>query len=187
MKWSVEVASDSSAAISICSKSCVGETRHIAARWLWVQDAVCNKQIKLIQGAANVSDVGSEPLEPKRRLELMRQLPLAPPRCRRFLAVLAMFLAAESAEASSAVAKFSGEACTVPEATFEQQLWTYATYVAIVLTTYGIIRFYDRVSGILSHGPRRFVSVASQTQTTYAEVRGAALPRFTVLPERSHG
>ncbi len=35
VNWSVKVASNSSAAISICSKSRVGKTRHIHTRWLW--------------------------------------------------------------------------------------------------------------------------------------------------------
>ncbi len=59
--------------------------------------------------------------------------------------------------------------------------------MVFILVTYGTIRLYDQVSGILSRGPRQFVSVASQTQTTYTEVRGAAWPRFTVPPEHSHG
>ncbi len=44
VKWSVEIASDSSAAISVSSKSGVGKTRQIATRWLRVQDAVCDQR-----------------------------------------------------------------------------------------------------------------------------------------------
>ena len=116
VKWSVEVASDSSAAISISSKSGVGKTRHIHTRWLWVQDAVRNKQIKLkkIDGATNVSDMGTKPLEPKRHLELMKQLLLAPPRCKRFLAALATLLAAGPSEATT-VAKMEVQTCVLAE------------------------------------------------------------------------
>ena len=57
---SVTVDSDASAAIGISSKSGVGKTRHIATRWLWVQDAVREKQIilKKIPRETNVADLG---------------------------------------------------------------------------------------------------------------------------------
>ena len=45
--WTVAVGSDSSAAIGSSSRSGVGKTRHIANRWLWVKDAVREKQIVL--------------------------------------------------------------------------------------------------------------------------------------------
>ena len=45
--WPVTVGSDSSAAIGISSRSGVGKVRHIATRYLWVQDAVREKQIML--------------------------------------------------------------------------------------------------------------------------------------------
>ena len=72
-RWALKIVSDSSTAISISSKSGVGKTRRIATRWLWVEDAVRNKQIKLkkIDGATNVIDMGTEPFEPKRHSELM--------------------------------------------------------------------------------------------------------------------
>jgi hypothetical protein len=108
VSWAVGVGSDSSAAISISSKSGVGKTRHIALRWLWVQDAVRSKQIKLtkIDGLTNVADMGTKPLEPKRHLELMKQLPLVPPTCKKFLAVLTALAAAEIAEGVSDVSQY---------------------------------------------------------------------------------
>ncbi len=36
------------------------------------------------------------------------------------------------------MAKFGGEVGEVTEANFGQQLWTYTTYVVIILMTYGI-------------------------------------------------
>ncbi len=105
VSWAIGVGSDGSAAISISSNSGVGKTRHIALRWAWVQDAVRSKQIKLtkIDGLTNVADIGTKPLEPKRHLELMKQLPLVPPTCKKFLAVLTALAAAELAEGSSDV------------------------------------------------------------------------------------
>ncbi len=97
--------------------------------------------------------------------------------------MLAALAAAEPCEASSAVEKYG----QVEQASFGQQAWVYATYLMIILITYGSVRLYDRVCGLLGRGPRQFSSVASQTQTTYTEVRGAAQPRFRVLPEHSHG
>ncbi len=46
-----------------------------------------SEQIKLtkIDGLTNVADMGTKPLEPKGHLELMKQLPLVPPTCRRCL------------------------------------------------------------------------------------------------------
>ena len=41
-------------------------------------------------GETNVADLGTKPLEPKRHQELMKQLPLAAPTCRHFLAALAL-------------------------------------------------------------------------------------------------
>ncbi len=60
----------------------------------------------------------------------MKQLPLAPPRCTRSIAVLAVFFAAEPAEAISDVVKFSGRVCQTErtvEVSFGQRLWTYLT------------------------------------------------------------
>ncbi len=109
VEWTIEITSDSSAAISIYSKGGGGKNRYIATRGLGAQGAVRNVQIKLkeIDGDAHVSDTGTQQIENERRLELMMLLPLGPPRCRRLLAVLAAHLGAESAEASSAVAERS--------------------------------------------------------------------------------
>ncbi len=73
------------------------------------------------------------------------------------------------------------------EVSFGQQLWTYLTYLATILLTYGNIRVYDRANGFVDRGAKQFVSMASQTETTYTEVRGVVQPRFRVLPEHNHG
>jgi len=154
-----------------------------------VQDAVRNKQVKLkkIDGATNVSDMGTKPLEPKRHLELLKQLPLAPPHCRRFIAVLAALSAAETGEASQAVEVYG----IVRQTSYAEQVCSssgiYLMLLMVVLITFGAVRLYDWVRGIIGREEKRFNSVGSQTQTTYTEVRGAARPRFMVLPEHSHG
>jgi hypothetical protein len=184
--WSVEVGSDSSAAISISSKSGVGKTRHIALRWLWVQDAVRTKQIKLkkVDGATNVSDMGTKPLEPKKHLELMKQLPLAPPTCKKFLAMLTALAATEIAEGAGDVSQYVAPA----EESLMQAGMRWMSYILIVIITVAAVRAYDYVTRLAApRAVRVTVSVASQTQTTYTEVRGAAQPRFRVLPEYAHG
>jgi hypothetical protein len=60
----------------------------------------------------------------------------------------------------------------------------FVEYLAIALITFLAIRLYDHLSKLL---PARSRDVASQTQTTYTEVTGAARPRFRVLSEHSHG
>ena len=106
--WPVEVGTDSSAAIGMCSRAGVGKVRHIATRWLWVQDAVREKQIRLkkVDGATNVADMGTKALEPKRFQELMKLLPLAPPANKRFLAVLAAFTQTEASRAETWLSRF---------------------------------------------------------------------------------
>jgi len=205
--WPIEVGSDSSAAISISSKAGVGKTRHIELRWLWVQDAVRTKLVKLkkIDGATNVSDMGTKPLEPKRHQELMKQLPLAPPRCRRFLAVLAAMVAAEAAEATEVALMKSDEVCRRQEASdvgIFEQFKMYSSYVIVIMMTIVFIRVYDKIKLMftkpVAEPPRQepetqqrrapsSVSVASQSQCTYTSVRGVAQPRFQVLPEYSQG
>ena len=69
-----------------------------------------------------------------------------------------------------------------------QQVLRWLGYILIVIITVGVVRTYDYL--ILLAAPRATRSttnVGSQTQTTYTEVRGAAQPRFRVLPEHSHG
>ncbi|CAK0833188.1 unnamed protein product [Prorocentrum cordatum] len=85
---SVTVGSAASVAIGNSSRSGAGKTHHIAARWLWVQDAAQENQITLkkIPGETNVADLGAKALEPKRRQELAKRPPPAKPTCRRFSA-----------------------------------------------------------------------------------------------------
>ena len=43
----IDVETDSTAAIGMCSRTGVGKTRHIRVRWLWIQDAIRDKVVRL--------------------------------------------------------------------------------------------------------------------------------------------
>jgi hypothetical protein len=63
----------------------------------------------------------------------------------------------------------------------------YFSYMVIMMLTFSGIRVYDKVCGSQVANARQTKGAASQTQTTYTEVAGAARPRFKVLSEHSHG
>jgi hypothetical protein len=166
---------------------------------------VRNKQIRLkkIDGLTNVSDMGTKPLEPKRHQELMKQLPLAPPLCRRFLAVLALLLAIPPGEGGKVAIRYQDPAtralaCRGQEASYGQQFMQFILLVVVISATVGAVRVYDRIKEACSGGGRAantnkvasvttHRSVGTQSQTTYTAVRGVLQPRFQVLPEYSHG
>ena len=83
--------------------------------------------------------------------------------------------AAETAEASQAVGACGSDKVG------------YLVLVAVVVITIGAVSLYDGVRSHIGREEKRYCSAGSQTQTTYTEVRGAARPRFMVLPEHSHG
>ncbi len=89
---------------------------------------------------------------------MMKQLPLAPPRCKRFLAALATLLAAGPSEATT-VAKMEVQTCVLAEPGIGQQILAYLGYLVIVLVTYLAVRGYDRVSGA-------FTSIAAGSPST---------------------
>ena len=43
----IDVETDSTAATGMCSRTGVGKTRHIHVRWLWIQDAIRDKVVRL--------------------------------------------------------------------------------------------------------------------------------------------
>ena len=202
--WTVTVGSDSSAAIGISSRSGVGKTRHIATRWLWVQDAVREKTIKLqkIPGDTNVADMGTKPLEPKRHQELLKQLPLAPPTCRHFLAVLAALATAGVGEATEEATRCAAsQADRIGEEAHDGN-GELGAYLVVMFATWALIRVWDWWRAAPRQVPQqervatRTVAmqaqvesrtVASQSQTTYTAVRGHPSPRFLPLPAHSHG
>ena len=67
---------DSSSAKQLASRQGVGKVKHIAGKWLWVQDAVLHKQVALIQVPTlwNLSDIGTKPLGAKRLRLLLHEL-----------------------------------------------------------------------------------------------------------------
>ena len=46
----IDVETDSTAAIGMCSRTGVRKTRHIQVRWLWIQDAIGDKVVRLKKG-----------------------------------------------------------------------------------------------------------------------------------------
>ena len=46
----VDVETDSTAAIGMCSRTGVGKTRHIQVEWLWIQDATRDKVVPFEEG-----------------------------------------------------------------------------------------------------------------------------------------
>ena len=61
----IDVETDSTAAIGMCSRTGVGKTRHIQVRWLWIQDAIRDKVVRLrkVSGTENVADMGTKYLD----------------------------------------------------------------------------------------------------------------------------
>ena len=59
---SVDVETDSTAAIGMCSRTGVGKTRHIQVRWLCIQDAIRDKvmRLKKVKGTENEADMGTK-------------------------------------------------------------------------------------------------------------------------------
>ncbi|CAK0835832.1 unnamed protein product [Prorocentrum cordatum] len=131
------VGSDASAAVGISSRSGVGKTRHIATRWLWVQDAVWEKQVilKKIPGETNIADLGTKALEPKRHQELMKLLPLAKPTCRRLLAAWVAFGAAPATQAAPEAQEEL--TCAVKPQCEDTRL---LNYMLVALLNWGLVR-----------------------------------------------
>ena len=61
----VDVETDSTAAIGMCSRTGVGKTKHIQLRWLWIQDAIRYKVVRLkkVTGTGNEADMGTKDLD----------------------------------------------------------------------------------------------------------------------------
>ena len=81
----------STAAIGMCSRTGVGKTRHIQVRWLWIQDAIRDKVVRLreVRGTDNEADMGTKDLDGPTHQRLLQKLPLKPTQCRRLLGLIA--------------------------------------------------------------------------------------------------
>ena len=86
-----DVETDSTAAIGMCSRTGVGKTRHIHVRWLWIQDAIRDKVVRLrkVRGTDNEADMGTKDLDGPTHQRLLQKLPLKPTQCRRLLGLIA--------------------------------------------------------------------------------------------------
>ena len=84
----IDVETDSTAAIGMCSRTGVGKTRHIQVRWLWIQDAIREKLVRLrkVRGTDNEADMGTKDFDGPTHHRLLQKLPLKPTQCRRLLA-----------------------------------------------------------------------------------------------------
>ena len=87
----IDVETDSTAAIGMCSRTGVGKTRHIQVRWLWIQDAIRDKVVRLrqVRGTDNEADMGTKDLDGPTHQRLLQKLPLKPTQCRRLLGLIA--------------------------------------------------------------------------------------------------
>ena len=201
---SVQVNTDSSAAMAACSRSGVGKMRHIQLRWLWVQDAVRDKTIvlKKVKGTDNVSDMGTKALDGPTHQRLLAKLPLRQPTCRRLVGLAAVATAATPTEAASAgatqVAKWVGDDIEIyveKAATYD---WFWLLVQTVVLGAALVCCFFYECQ---ITPRRRFRTVGVQTvvaatttveksvqsPVTYTAIRGCMHPRFLPLPEHSHG
>ena len=87
----IDVETESTAAIGMCSRTGVGKTRHIQVRWLWIQDAIHDKAARLrkVRGTDNEADMGTKDLDGPTHQRLLQKLPLEPTQCRRLLGLIA--------------------------------------------------------------------------------------------------
>ena len=58
----IEIETDSTAEIGMCSRTFVGKTRHIQVRWPWIQDAIRDKVVRLkkVNGTVNEANMGTK-------------------------------------------------------------------------------------------------------------------------------
>ena len=87
----IDVETDSTAAIGMGSRMGVGKTRHIQVRWLWIQDAIRDKVVRLrkVKGTDNEADMGTKDLDGPTHQRLLQKLPLKPTQCRQLLGLIA--------------------------------------------------------------------------------------------------
>ena len=87
----IDVETDSTAAIGMCSRTGVGKTRHVQVRWLWIQDAIRDKVVRLrkVKGTDNEVDMGTKDLDGPTHQRLLQKLPLKPNQCTGLLGLIA--------------------------------------------------------------------------------------------------
>ena len=87
----IDVETDSTAAIGMCSRTGVRKTRHIQVRRLWVRDAIHDKVVHLgkVRGTDNEADMGSKDLVGPTHQRLLQNLVLKPTQRRPLLGLIA--------------------------------------------------------------------------------------------------
>ena len=75
----------------MCSRTGAGKTRHVQVRWLWIQDAIRDKVVRLrkVRGTDDEADMGTKDLNGPTHQRLLQKLPLKPTQCRRLLGLIA--------------------------------------------------------------------------------------------------
>ena len=78
MQLEVTIASDSSAARGICTRTGSGKVRHFSIKELWIQDAYRKKEFQLgsVDTLLNWADIGTKAHTSDRLTSLLRQMPL---------------------------------------------------------------------------------------------------------------
>ena len=74
----------------MCSRTGFGKTKHIQVRWLWIQDAIRDKVVRLrkVQRVENEADMGTKDLDGPTHQRLLQKLPLKPTQCTRLLGLI---------------------------------------------------------------------------------------------------
>ena len=77
----IDVETDLTAAIGMCSRTGIGKTRHIQVRWLWIQDAIRDRVVRLrkVGGTDNEADMGTKDLDGPIHQRLLHKPPLNQP------------------------------------------------------------------------------------------------------------
>ena len=78
MQSEVTIASDSSAALGICTRTGSGKVRHLSIKELWIQESYRKKEFQLVSvdTLLNWADIGTKAHTSDRLTSLLRQMPL---------------------------------------------------------------------------------------------------------------
>ena len=117
----IDVETASTAAIGMCSRTGVGKTRHIQVRWLWIQDAIRDKVVRLrkVKCTENEADMGTKDLDGLAHQPMLLKLPLKPTQSRRLLGLIA------TANGGSVVeARIDGD---------NEEFWTFSAQTMIAI------------------------------------------------------
>ena len=102
------------------SRTGVGKTRHIG-RWLWIQDAIRDKVVRLrkVKGNEKEAEMGTKDLDGPTHQRLLQELPFKPTQCRRFLGLIST--------------EYGGSVVEVQVDGDEEEFWTFSAQSIIAL------------------------------------------------------